>query len=88
MGISSIVLAFYYSWKLALLVLVFVPFILLAGIAQFKIFSSFARKNAKSLAEAGAGASQAIMQIRTVAGLGQERYFYDKYVEALAVPYK
>ena len=88
MGISAIVLAFYYSWKLALLVLLFVPFILWAGVGQFKIFSKFAQKNAKFLAKAGSSASQAIMHIRTVAGLGQERYFYDQYVEALSVPYR
>ena len=46
MGLSSFILAFIYSWKLTLLVLAFVPFMLMAG-----MYVSCWRKGSKSCKE-------------------------------------
>ena len=53
-GLSAIVVAFVYSWKLTLLVLAFVPFIALFGAVQTSLNTSFAAAAQKKLSEAGA----------------------------------
>ena len=88
MGLTVVVVAFYFSWKLTLLIFAFVPFLLFAGAAHMKIFTSFAAEEGKTLIEASATASQAIMNIRTVATLGKESYFVTQYEELLAGPYR
>lgn len=53
-GLSAIIVAFIYSWKLTLLVLAFVPFIALFGAVQTSLNTSFAADAQKKLSEAGA----------------------------------
>ena len=59
-GLTAIVVAFYYSWKLTLLVLAFVPFIALFGAVQTSLNTSFAASAQKKLSEAGAVSYQTI----------------------------
>ena len=86
MGITSIVVAFYYSWKLTLLLVGFAPVLLIAGAAHMKIFSNFAVDQNKHLVDASASAQQAITNIRTVASLGKEVYFIDEFKNKLYGP--
>ena len=88
MGLTALGIAFYYSWQLTLLIMAFVPLLLIAGSAHMKVFISFAAEEGKNLIEASATASQAIMNIRTVASLGKEPYFIAKYGEHLGIPYR
>ena len=81
-------IAFYYSWKLTLVICGFAPFLLFAGAAQTKILSNFAAEEGKRLIQASALANQAIMNVRTVATLGKENYFVEKYMEIIELPYK
>ena len=53
-AISVFALAFYYSWKLALLVVVFAPFLILGEISRATRFKDFAATEAKRLFEASA----------------------------------
>ena len=54
MGLSSIIIAFVYSWQLTLVVLAFVPFIAFAGAVQTKLNTSFAKDEQEHMGESGA----------------------------------
>ncbi|XP_065655130.1 ATP-dependent translocase ABCB1 isoform X3 [Hydra vulgaris] len=88
MGITALIIAFYYSWQLTLLVIGFAPVLLIAGAAHMKVFSNFALDQEKHLVNASASAQQAIMNIRTVASLGKEVYFINLFREMLLGPYR
>ncbi|XP_073503101.1 bile salt export pump-like [Phyllobates terribilis] len=85
---ASMIIAFYFSWKLSLVVLGFLPLIGLSGVFQSKMLTGFANQDKKALEEAGKVSSEAIGNIRTVAGLGKENMFVQMYEKELEMPYK
>lgn len=88
MGITALTIAFYYSWKLTLLIIGFGPLLLFSGAAHMKVFTNFADEQSANLIDASAIATEAIMNIRTVASIGKEEYFVEKYKQRLLEPYK
>lgn len=50
---ASFTIAFYFSWKLTLVILCFLPLIGLSGVFQAKMLTGFETKNKKSMEEAG-----------------------------------
>lgn len=52
MGIG-LILAFIYGWKMSLVILAFVPFIMLAGAAETKLMIGFSAESKKRLLEGG-----------------------------------
>ncbi|KAK3108991.1 hypothetical protein FSP39_020354 [Pinctada imbricata] len=76
---SSIVIAFYFSWKLSLVVLAFLPLMVIAGIVHGKIVAGFNKGGKKQLEEAGKICTEAIDNMRTVVSLTRERTFVDRY---------
>ena len=51
---AALGVAFYYSWKLTLLVMAFVPFLVFGGIMRASRFKNFAAKEGKRLLDASA----------------------------------
>jgi hypothetical protein len=49
----GLLLSFYYSWSLTLLVLGFAPFMIICGYLQTKMLSGFSAKDKENLEEAG-----------------------------------
>ena len=47
-------MAFYYNWKLTLVVLAFSPFLLLGGMVRGRRYKSFAAEEGKKLVDASA----------------------------------
>ncbi|CAC5380496.1 ABCB1 [Mytilus coruscus] len=74
-------ISFYYSWKLSLVTLGFLPLMIITGIVQSKILTGFARGDKDSLDYAGKILSEAIDNIRTVASLTREETFIRLYNE-------
>ncbi|XP_040295452.1 bile salt export pump [Bufo bufo] len=85
---ASLIISFYFSWKLTLVVLCFLPLIGLSGVFQAKMLTGFANQDKKALEEAGKVSGEAIGNIRTVAGLGKEMMFVQLYEKELEMPYK
>ncbi|KAM8924525.1 bile salt export pump-like [Pelodytes ibericus] len=85
---ASLIIAFYFSWKLSLVVLCFLPLIGLSGVFQDKMLTGFANQDKEELEEAGKVSSEAISNIRTVAGLGKEKMFVELYEKQLEMPYR
>uniref|UniRef100_A0A672YEJ7 ATP-binding cassette, sub-family B (MDR/TAP), member 11a n=1 Tax=Sphaeramia orbicularis TaxID=375764 RepID=A0A672YEJ7_9TELE len=84
----SFIIAFYFSWKLTLVIMCFLPFIGLSGVFQAKMLTGFANEDTKSMEAAGRVSSEALSNIRTIAGLAKEKTFVESYEQKLELPYK
>uniref|UniRef100_A0A8C4KQF8 Bile salt export pump n=1 Tax=Dromaius novaehollandiae TaxID=8790 RepID=A0A8C4KQF8_DRONO len=84
----AIIIAFYFSWKLSLVIMCFLPFLALSGAIQAKMLTGFASQDKKALEATGRISSEALTNIRTVAGIGKENMFIDSYEKHLEVPYR
>uniref|UniRef100_UPI00398E631E bile salt export pump-like n=1 Tax=Pristiophorus japonicus TaxID=55135 RepID=UPI00398E631E len=84
----SLIIAFYFSWKLTLVILCFLPFLALSGGLQAKMLTGFANQDKQALEVAGRISSEALSNIRTIAGLAKEKMFVQLYETQLKAPYK
>jgi ATP-binding cassette subfamily B (MDR/TAP) protein 1 len=92
MTISSIgvglVIAFCYSWKFALFNLGVMPFAIAFNVMQMKFAKGFSSKNRCLLEGAGKVASEAILNIRTVASHNKEEAFLVEYTGLIEPNYR
>ncbi|XP_041858135.1 bile salt export pump [Melanotaenia boesemani] len=84
---ASFIIAFYFSWKLTLVIMCFLPLIGLSGVFQAKMLTGFANEDKKAMEAAGRVSSEALTNIRTIAGLAKESSFVESYEEKLELPY-
>ena len=86
--IAATVIAFSASWELTLVLMFAFPVLAVAGYFQIRLLRGRAQKNKKRMEESGQTAVESIDNIRTVAGLGVELRFYNKYSNLLHGPFK
>ncbi|XP_056883917.1 bile salt export pump-like [Takifugu flavidus] len=84
----AVLMSFYFSWKLTLLILCFLPFLALSGGFQAKMLTGFAKQDKQAMEAAGRISGEALNNIRTIAGLGKEKNFVDIYEAQLDAPYQ
>ncbi|XP_038607497.1 bile salt export pump [Tachyglossus aculeatus] len=84
----AMIIAFYFSWKLSLVITCFLPFLALSGAVQAKLLTGFANEEKKALEITGQITNEAISNIRTVAGMGKEIQFIEKYEKELEKPFR
>ncbi|XP_059147295.1 ATP-dependent translocase ABCB1-like [Physella acuta] len=75
--------AFYFSWKMALIIVAFAPIVIFSGWGQMVLTSRITDKTKKALEEAVAHAVQTLSNVRTVAALTLEQKFYQMFVNKL-----
>ncbi|XP_075968054.1 bile salt export pump [Anarhichas minor] len=85
---ASFIIAIYFSWKLTLVILCFLPLIGLCGVFQAKMLTGFANEDNKAMEAAGQVSSEALANIRTIAGLAKESSFVESYEQKLVLPFK
>lgn len=85
---TGIIIGFVYSWKLTLLILGFMPFIVASGYIQMQVMSGFSGKGQEALEAAGKASTEAVENIRTVASLTREPTFIKRYEEMTLQPHK
>ncbi|XP_068184496.1 bile salt export pump [Antennarius striatus] len=85
---ASFIIAFYFSWKLTLVIMCFLPLIGLSGVFQAKMLTGFENEDKKAMEAAGQVSSEALANIRTIAGLAKENSFVESYEQKLELPYK
>ncbi|KAM9805144.1 bile salt export pump [Neosynchiropus ocellatus] len=85
---ASFIIAFYFSWKLTLVIMCFLPLIGLSGVFQAKMLTGFANDDKDAMEAAGQVSSEALGNIRTIAGLGKEIAFVESYEEQLESPFQ
>ncbi|KAG7464134.1 hypothetical protein MATL_G00183980 [Megalops atlanticus] len=84
----ALIISFYFSWKLSLVILCFLPFLALSGGFQAKMLTGFAKQDKQAMEAAGQISGEALNNIRTIAGLGKERSFVEIFEAQLDDPYK
>ncbi|XP_051532212.1 bile salt export pump-like [Myxocyprinus asiaticus] len=84
----AIIISFYFSWKLTMVILCFLPFLALSGGFQAKMLTGFAKQDKEAMEAAGQISGEALNNIRTIAGLGKERKFVEMYETQLEAPYR
>uniref|UniRef100_A0A3B3D028 Bile salt export pump n=1 Tax=Oryzias melastigma TaxID=30732 RepID=A0A3B3D028_ORYME len=84
----AVLMSFYFSWKLTLLILCFLPFLALSGGFQAKMLTGFAKQDKQAMETAGRISGEALNNIRTIAGLGKEKNFVEMYEAQLVAPYQ
>ncbi|XP_053452714.1 bile salt export pump isoform X2 [Nycticebus coucang] len=85
---AAIMIAFFFSWKLSLVILCFFPFLALSGALQTQMLTGFASKDKQAMERVGQIASEALGNIRTVAGIGRERWFIEAFETELEKPFE
>ncbi|KAM4557786.1 bile salt export pump [Odontesthes bonariensis] len=85
---ASFIIAFYFSWKLTLVIMCFLPLIGLSGVFQAKMLTGFANEDKNAMEAAGRISGEALSNIRTIAGLAKEQSFVETYEQKLELPYK
>uniref|UniRef100_M0R4J2 Bile salt export pump n=1 Tax=Rattus norvegicus TaxID=10116 RepID=M0R4J2_RAT len=86
--IAALLIAFFFSWKLSLIITIFFPFLALSGAVQTKMLTGFASQDKQALEKAGQITSEALSNIRTVAGIGVEGRFIKAFEVELQTSYK
>jgi ATP-binding cassette subfamily B (MDR/TAP) protein 1 len=86
--IGGIILAHIIAWKIAIVLLAAVPIMVLAGFFRLRILAKAEERHQTAYNSAAAMASEACAAIQTVAALGRERYFFQKYRTAIQGPYQ
>lgn len=81
--ILSIILSIYYEWRLGLVGMSFIPFILVVTYLQGKLYANETFNYHQSLQTSTKIAVDAVSNIRTVVGLGIEDNMYKAYLHAM-----
>uniref|UniRef100_W5MNJ9 Bile salt export pump n=1 Tax=Lepisosteus oculatus TaxID=7918 RepID=W5MNJ9_LEPOC len=79
----AIIISFYFSWKLSLVIMCFLPFLALSGGFQAKMLTGFAKQDKDAMEAAGRISGEALNNIRTIAGLGKEKAFVEIVISAI-----
>ncbi|CAG2103482.1 unnamed protein product, partial [Medioppia subpectinata] len=82
--IASCIFGFFYNWKLSLVTLAFMPFIIFSVVVSMKIVSKHSTSDKEAAEKASKIAIEAIGGIRTVVSLNQQKYFLHKFTQVLA----
>ncbi|XP_014662073.1 PREDICTED: multidrug resistance protein 1-like [Priapulus caudatus] len=85
--VAGLTIAFVNSWKMTLVILSFVPFIIVGAAMQMKMLAGNQHADKKAFEESGRVAAEAIDNVRTVASLSKEQHFCNQYSRNLVKPH-
>lgn len=63
---ASFIIAFYFSWKLTLVIMCFLPLIGLSGVFQAKMLTGFANEDKKAMEAAGRVSSPSVPEVHHI----------------------
>ncbi|KAM5280513.1 bile salt export pump isoform 2-T2 [Ctenodactylus gundi] len=86
--IVAMIISFIVSWKLSLVIVCFFPFLALSGALQTRMLTGFASQDKQALEKAGQITSEALNNIRTVAGIGMHKQFIEAFEAELEKSFK
>ena len=86
--LGGIILAHIVAWKIAIVLLSGVPIMLLAGFFRLRILAKAEERQQTAYNAAAALAAEACAAIQTVAALGREEHFMQKYKAVIAQTYQ
>ncbi|KAJ3065909.1 Multidrug resistance protein 1 [Podochytrium sp. JEL0797] len=86
-AIAGLTIAFYYSWQLTLIIMLAMPFMIVASYYESRARRGFEDGTKKAYEESGDIAAEAFKEIRTVSALTRQNYFEAKYSANLERPH-
>uniref|UniRef100_A0A7I4YIV3 ABC-type xenobiotic transporter n=3 Tax=Haemonchus contortus TaxID=6289 RepID=A0A7I4YIV3_HAECO len=86
--LAGIVLAFFYGWQMAFLVVGILPLLGIGQALRVRVMGGKHRKNAKDFEDSGKVAMEAIEHVRTVQALTKEEAFHQKFCDYLDAPHR
>lgn len=86
--LGGIVLAHIVAWRIAIVLLLAVPVMLVAGFLRLRILALSEEHHQTAYNDAAAIASEATSSMQIVAAFGLEKHFTQKYHEAIRKPYE
>jgi len=84
--LAGLIIAFTASWRLSLVMIGIIPLLFLSGYIQMKTMTGFAQSSKQALESSAAIASEAMVGIRTVTGLGLQRHVGAAFSRSLEGP--
>jgi ABC-type multidrug transport system fused ATPase/permease subunit len=85
--VAALAIAFSASWRLALVLLVAFPLLVIGGVFEFRSVAQISKGGNKELENAGELLSEAITAVRTVQAYGLQPTTYASFTGALVGPY-
>jgi len=86
--ICAVVIAFIASWRLALVLMIVFPFLIIGSIYEFRSVAQVSRGGNKALEDAGNSVAEAVTAIRTVTAYNLQTSTLKVFDKALESPYK
>lgn len=86
--LTGIIIAFIYEWRITLVSLGLIPFMIAAGVIQMKAFVGFSEQSGEAYKDSANLIMEAMINIRTVTSFGVENTFAAKYTKLLEKPYR
>ena len=86
--VGGLIISLIYGWKLALVGMAVLPFMILAGAFRLKVLTYFAEKSKNAYERSAQVACESVAAIRTVQSLTREHDVHSKYMELLENPLK
>lgn len=84
----AIIVSFYLNWKLALVMLIFVPITFFSGVIAGRSSTNTKVKGKTSIEEGGRLITETVENIRTVVSLNRENYFIDEFRSIFDLKFK
>lgn len=86
--LSGLIIALCYEWRISLVTLALIPFMIAAGVIQMKAFVGFSEESGEAYKDSANLIMEAMINIRTVTSFGVQNTFAAKYAKLLVKPYK
>lgn len=84
--VASLLIAFYLGWKLAFLLMIFLPFLLYFNYLQMRITRSNKIQQQQRMEEASRLATEAVEHVKIIQAINKEIHFCDKFNAHLTEP--
>ncbi|CAI2174077.1 6193_t:CDS:10 [Funneliformis geosporum] len=81
-------IAFYFGWKLTLVILAAAPVVAIGGFLEMKALAGYGAKTRKAYEGTGQIVQQSVSNMRTISALTREDTFRNMYIEAIRIPHK
>lgn len=85
---TGLTIAFIHSWQLTLIILCVAPLMAVGSYFESRMHRGYEDDTKKAYEESSSIAAEAIKEIRTVTGLGQQNYFQRKFEANLETPFR
>lgn len=86
--LTSLIIAFYLGWKLAILLTLVLPLLLYVGFLQMKMTRGNRSQQSQRMENASRLATEAVEHVKIIQAINKESYFYDRFNQELAQPLK